>query len=322
MVTLAHAFGTCRKYDLRGLRERFPFKRSHGRLCGCGSRSCSSGHGRFRCLWSTDAAWVSPEWPADEVALWIGEVAATDGASEMQGVGAEGIAGCFIRARGPWGAGLDEGVLGGSRVAQHKLRSAVADHHVGCAMCAPVRLLVLIMMSLFVAAVERVPPLPAVLQLLGARHHRILHRRGRRRDGGLCRPPGVAAMGWADSALVTQPPPRRRRPLRGLGHPSRGCCRGGRARGSAHLREGLAAPEPPRPVAASSITVAAASSGVPLRAVAAPTAALLPAAAALEVVRDPQGVSRPTGAATAARGRAPSGHPRRRSRWLWVPRPP
>jgi len=73
------------------------------------------------------------------VALWIGEVAATDRASEMQGVGAEGISGCFMRVRGPWGAGRDEGVLGGSRVAQRELRSAVADHHVGCAMCAPVR---------------------------------------------------------------------------------------------------------------------------------------------------------------------------------------
>jgi len=89
--------GLGRKGGFRGLRERFPFKRSHGGLSGCGSRGCSSGRGRSRCLWSTGAARMSTGLRADDVVLWIGEVAAPDGAWAMQGVGAEGRAACFLR---------------------------------------------------------------------------------------------------------------------------------------------------------------------------------------------------------------------------------
>jgi len=75
-------------------------------------------------------------------------------------------------------------VLGGTRVAQHGLRSAVAALRVGGVMFAPVRWLVMIMMSHVEVAVECVLRLPAPPAMGGApraRRQRRRHRRRRRR---------------------------------------------------------------------------------------------------------------------------------------------
>jgi len=59
-------------------------------------------------------------------------------------------------------------VLGGFRVAQRGLRRAVVDLHMGGVMCAPVRRLVLMIMSPVEAAIRSVPGLLAVDQLPGS----------------------------------------------------------------------------------------------------------------------------------------------------------
>jgi len=76
-------------------------------------------------------------------------------------------------------------MLGGTRVAQRGLRSAVTDLHVGGVLCALVRWLVLMMMSLVEAALGSVPRLPAPPAMGGApraRRQRRRHRRRRRRQ--------------------------------------------------------------------------------------------------------------------------------------------
>jgi len=75
-------------------------------------------------------------------------------------------------------------VLGGTRVAQRGLRSAVTDLHVGGVTCALVRWLVLMMMNLGKAAIGSVPRLPAPPAMGGApraRRQRRRHHRHRRR---------------------------------------------------------------------------------------------------------------------------------------------
>jgi len=69
----------------------------------------------------------------------------------------------------------------------------------------------------------------------------------------------------------------RRRWRRGSHHrPSRGGRRDGWARGAARPLDGLVSPQPPRPAATAATAVAAASTGVPVRAVAEATAAVSP----------------------------------------------
>jgi len=79
------------------LRELFPFQRWG--LCGRGLRGYSSDRGRSRCLWSTGAARMSTGLRVDDLVLWVGEVAAPEGAWALQGVGAGERAACFLWVR-------------------------------------------------------------------------------------------------------------------------------------------------------------------------------------------------------------------------------
>ena len=91
------------------------------------------------------------------------------------------------------------------------------------------------------------------------------------------------------------------------------------ARGAARHPDGLVAPKPRRPAAIATTAVAAASTGVPMRALATVTSASSLAAVVMAVALDYRGGGRPAGAAKASYGGAPSGCPRRPWRWL---RPP